>query len=554
LRDGVTLEQAQSEMTAIATRLEQAYPNSNTGKLVALMPLQEFVVGTTRQTLMVLLGAVGLVLLIACANVANLLLARSSVRAREMVVRAAVGAGRGRLIRQLLTESAVLGLASGLVGLWFARLGIRGLLAFAPATLPRIGDVQVDVVALAFALGLALAASFLFGLAPALQISRVQIVEGLRQGGKGSSMGARTGWARNVFVVAEVALAVVLVVGAGLLGRSLSALTSVNMGFDPERLLVLTTVVPVSTFDEAPRATAFYRELIGDLRSTPGITSVSGVTSLPTQVRSNGGYWLEGGPSFKDTGVRAPQAVFNVITPDYFPTLRVPVQRGRDFTDGDRRDAQFVAIINEALARASFPNQDPIGRRIQCGLDTLEFMTIVGVVGDVRTAGPSIPAQPEIYMPYEQHPGPATALNIIVRTQSDDPSALVEGIRRKITAMNPDVPVKASTMEDKLDIAAATPRFRTFLLMVFAGVALLLALAGIYGVMSYIVSQRVPELGVRIALGGKILEGLLFGVTSRDPVILVAVTGVVALATLVACYIPGRRAVRVDPMNAMRAE
>jgi predicted permease len=586
LRDGVTLEQAQGEMTAIATRLEQAYPNSNTGKLVALLPLQEFIVGTTRQTLVVLLGAVGLVLLIACANVANLLLARSSVRAREMVVRAAVGAGRGRLIRQLLTESAVLGLAAGLVGAWLARLGIRGLLAFAPATLPRIGDVQVDLAALAFALAVALTASFLFGLAPALQVSRVQLVDGLRQGGKGSSMGARTGWVRNAFVVAEVALAVVLVVGAGLLGRSLAALTSVDMGFDPDRLLVLTTVVPVRTSDEAPRATAFYRALLDDLRATPGITAVSGVTSLPTQVRSNGGYWIEGGPGPNETGITAPQAVFNVITPGYFQTLRVAVQRGRDFSDGDVRSAPFVAVINESLARAAFPGEDPIGRRIQCGLDTLEFMTIVGVVGDVRTSGPSLPAQPEIYMPYEQHPGPATSLNLIVRAQAGDPLALVEGIRRRITTMNPDVPVKASTMEDKLDIAAATPRFRTFLLMVFAAVALLLALAGVYGVMAYTVSQRVPELGVRIALGatpghimglilghgarlavvglalgialalvsGRILEGLLFGVTPRDPVILAAVTFVVAIATFVACYIPGRRAVRIDPMSAMRAE
>lgn len=586
LRSGVTREQAQAEMTAIAARLEQAYPNSNAGKLVALVPLQEYVVGSTRQTLTVLLGAVGLVLLIACANVANLLLARSSIRAREMVVRAAVGAGRGRLVRQLLTESAVLGTASAFLGAWLAQLGIRALVAFAPATLPRISEVQVDAAALAFALAIALAASVLFGLAPALQVSRVQLADALRQGGKGSSTGARTGWVRSAFVVAEVALAVVLVAGAGLMGRSLATLTSVDMGFDPTRLLVLTTVVPVRTLDEAPRATAFYRELLGDLRSTPGISAVSGVTSLPSQVRSNGGYWIEGGPGPKETGVTAPQAVFNVITPDYFETLRVPLQRGRDFTAADGANAPFVAIVNESLARASFPDEDPIGQRIQCGLDTLEFMTIVGVVGDVRTSGPSLPGQPEIYMPYEQHPGPATAMNIIVRTRATEPLTLVEGIRRKIGAMNPDVPVKATTMEATLDTATATPRFRTFLLMVFAGVALLLALAGIYGVMAYTVSQRVPELGVRIALGatpehitrlilgqgarlaviglglglalalasGRILEGLLFGVTARDPLILAAVTAVVAAATLAACYIPGRRAVRVDPVSAMRSE
>jgi putative ABC transport system permease protein len=446
--------------------------------------------------------------------------------------------------------------------------------------------VQVDAMALAFALGIALAASFLFGLVPALQISRVQLVDGLRQGGKGSSMGARTGWVRNAFVVAEVALAVVLVVSAGLLGRSLSALTSVDMGFDPEGILVLTTNVPVKTLADAPRATAFYRDLLDDLRATPGISSVAAVRSLPTQVSSNGGYWIEGGARPEETGVTAPQAVFNVVTPGYFSTIRVPVQKGRDFTAGDVRSAPFVAIINEALARTAFPGQDPIGRRIQCGLDTLEFMTIVGVVGDVRTYGPSIPAAPELYMPYLQHPGPSTALSLVVRPHGGDPLALVEPIRRKISAMNPDVPIKASTMDDKINLAVAPERFRTFLLVVFAGVALALALAGVYGVMAYTVSQRVPELGVRIALGatpghimglilgyggrlaaiglslgvllalasGRMLEGLLFGVTARDPLILAVVTSAVALSTFAACYVPGRRAVRVDPVSAMRAE
>jgi predicted permease len=413
----------------------------------------------------------------------------------------------------------------------------------------------------------------------------VRLVDGLRQGGKGSSVGPRSGWARSAFVVAEIALAVVLVVGAGLLGRSLAALMAVDMGFDPERLLVLRTAVPVQSREDAPRATAFYRDLLVDLRGTPGIDAVSGVFSLPTQVRSNGGYTIEGGPAV-GSSTRLPQAVFNVVTPEYFRTMRVPVRGGRDFSDGDRFEAPLVAIINEALARQSFAGQDPIGRRIQCGLDRLEFMTIVGVAADVRTSGPAIPAQPEIYMPYEQHPMPASSLNLVARTHADDPLALVETIRRKIGRLNPDVPIKAATMEETLQSAAETPRFRTMLLMVFAGVALLLAIAGVYGVMAYTVSQRVPELGVRIALGatpedimglvlgqgakltivglvvglvlallsGRVLEGLLFGVTPRDPLIMVGVTGVIALTTLAACYIPARRAVRVDPMVALRAE
>jgi predicted permease len=586
LEPDVTVAQANSEMTAIARRLEEQYPNSNAGKSTIVIPLREQIVGDTRQTLTVLLGAVGLVLLIACANVANLLLARSTAREREMVVRSAVGAGRARLVRQLLTESAVLGLAAAVVGIWLARLGVLTLVALAPADLPRLDEIRVDAAALGFAVAVALAASVIFGLAPALQISRMQLVDGLRQGGKGSSIGARGGWARSAFVVAEVALAVVLVFGAGLLGRSLVALASVELGFSPEQLLVVRTVVPVRGRQDAPRATAFYRDLLADLRATPAITAIGGVTSLPTAVRSDGSYAIEGQSDLKQTGIRSPQAVLNVVTPDYFRAMRIPFKRGRDFADSDRLDAPLVAIINAALARASFGTDDPIGRRIQCGLDNLEFMTIVGVVSDVRTYGPARPTEPEIYMPYEQHPGPATAMNLVARTSAPDPRALAETISRKIRERNPDVPVRATTMEETLERASATPRFRTFLLVVFAAVALLLALAGVYGVMAYTVSQRISELGVRIALGatsenimrlivgqgaklagagllvgvglalmaGRALEGLLFGVTPRDPLMLALVTVAVAATTLAACYVPGRRAVRVDPMLALRAE
>ena len=359
LKDGVSVRQAEVEMVGIAKRLEEQYPESNAGKTVNVVLLQELLVGGTKNTLYVLLGAVALVLLIACANVANLLLARATSREREMVVRAAVGASRTRLLRQLLTESAVLGIVSGVLGIGLAQFGVAALIATAPANLPRIGEVRVDTVVLAFAMIIALLASFFFGLAPALQVSRVQLSEGIRQGGKGSSIGARGGWARSAFVVAEVALAVVLVVGASLLARSLVALASVNMGFAPEKLLVLRTVVPVRTFKEAPRATAFYRDLLTDLRTLPGVDAVGGVTSLPTAVRSNGAYRIEGRISEGQMTVRSPQALFTVVTPDYFRTMRVPVRNGRDFNDGDRTGATFVAIINEALARAAFPGEDP---------------------------------------------------------------------------------------------------------------------------------------------------------------------------------------------------
>jgi len=586
LADGVSLDQAQGEMTAIARRLEEQYPVSNAGKSVAIVPLKDLLVADTRTTLYVLLAAVSFVLLIACANVGNLLLARSSARGREMVVRAAVGAGRARLIRQLLTESAVLAVAAAIVGGALAYAGVQALVALAPVNLPRLDEVRVDATALGFTFLVSLIAAVIFGLTPALQVSGVRLVEGLRQGGKGSAVGARAGWARNAFVVAEVALAVVLVVAAGLLGRSLVALAEVDLGFNPERLLTLATRIPITRAEDAPRAAAFHRDVLRDMRTVPGVDAVSAVMSVPTAVRSNGGYWLEGGPGPDQTGVRAPQAVLNVVAPDYFRTMRIPVKRGRDFNDRDRIDAPFVAIVSEALVKESFAGQDPIGSRIQCGLDSLEFMTIVGVVGDVRTYGPTRPAQAEIYMPFDQHRLPATVLTIVARTTTPDPLALTETLRRIIRAHDPDVPAKASTMEATLQTASSAPRFRTFLLVVFAAVALLLAIAGVYGVMAYTVSQRVPEIGVRVALGAsprdilgmivghgaklaavglvlglalaigasQLLQGLLFGVTARDPRILAAVTLVVAAAALGACYIPARRALRVEPTVALRAE
>ena len=582
LSAGVRIEQAQADMSAIAARLEAEYPNTNSGKSAVVVRLLDLLVGNTRQMLYILFAAVGLVLLVACANVANLLLARATSREREMVVRTAVGAGRGRLVRQLLTESAVLGVAAGAGGIWLAHLGVLALAALAPVDLPRLEEIRIDTRVLGFAATVALAASVLFGLAPALHVTRVQLVDGLRQSGRV----ARGGRARQVFVVAEVSLAVVLVFAAALLGRSMMALASVEMGFNPDRLLVLRTNVPVANLNSATRATMFYRDLLTELRAVPGITAIGGVTSLPTAVRSDGSYWVEGGPRLEDTGVRAPQALLTVVTPGYFGTLRVPFKAGRDFGDQDRYVAPLVAIVNESLARATFEGHDPIGRRIQCGLDNLDFMTIVGVVADIRTAGPSLPAQPEIYMPYEQHPGPATALNLVVRTEVADPLALVQTMSRTIRQRNPDVPVRASTMDGTLETASAAPRFRTIVLTIFAAVALVLAVAGVYGVMTYAVNQRIPELGLRVALGatqrnvmslilwqggklalaglgiglalallaGRGLQGILFGVTARDPLILALVTAGVAGATLVACYLPGRRAVRVDPMIALRTE
>jgi putative ABC transport system permease protein len=586
LAPGVSTEQAQAEMSNIALNLAQQYPLSNGDKGIAVVPLREVVVGDTRQTLFVLLAAVAFVLLIACANVANLLLARAAARGRELVVRAAVGAGRMRLIRQMLTESAVLALVAGIGGVLVARWGVTALLAFAPPDLPRLDEVAVDVSALGFALLISLAASFVFGLAPAWHVSRVDLADGLRQTGKGSALGVRSGWARKAFVVSEIALAVALVMGAGLLGRSLLALAAVDMGFQNDRLVVLRTTVPVSGGEQFARAIEVYRNTLQELRNIPGVVAAGGVTSLPTLVRSNGGYWIQGGPGPEVLGMKSPQALFNVVTPDYFRALQVPMVRGRDFNDGDRIDAPFVAIINEQLAKDAFPDVDPIGRTIRAGLDSLEPMTIVGIVKDVRTRGPNRPIQAELFMPYEQHQGPASSLNLVMRTDAADPLAVGATAARQIRNRYPDVPVRVETMETTMAGATATPRFRTVLLVVFAVVALLLAIAGVYGVMAYTVNQRVPEIGLRVALGAspgdviglvlregavlvaiglvigaalsyagaQFISGLLFGVSARDPLVFVTVSVLVAVAALGACLVPGRRALKVDPLLALRAE
>jgi putative ABC transport system permease protein len=431
-----------------------------------------------------------------------------------------------------------------------------------------------------------MAASLLFGLAPAWHVARVDLADGLRQGGKGSALGVRGGLARKAFVVTEIALAVALVVGAALFVRSLIELARVDMGFERDRLVVLRTVVPVSGRDQFPRAMTVYRTLLSELRGLPGVVSAGAVTSLPTIVRSNGGYWIQGGPGPEVLGMKSPQALFTVVTPDYFRTLQVPVVRGRDFNDSDRIDAPFVAVINEQLARDAFPDVDPIGRTIRTGLDSLEPMTIVGIVRDIRTRGPGRPVQAEIYMPYEQHQGPATALNIVMRTSADDSLALGATAARLIRTRNPEVPVRVETMEMTMAGATAAPRFRTVLLVTFAVVALLLALAGVYGVMAYMVNQRVPEIGLRVALGAspvhvlrlvlrdgvllvglgllagaalsiaasRFISGLLFGVTASDPLVFAAVSALVALAALGACLVPSRRALAVDPLVALRAE
>ena len=583
LKPGVPVSQAQTQLTAIGTRLEEKYPDSNQGKNVSVLPLRDSIVGDFRLTLYVMLAAVSVVLLIACANLANMLLAKAVARTREIAIRTAVGAGRGRIVRQLLTESLVMALLAGGIGVALAFWGTRILVAIAPGEVPRLAEAGIDSRVLLFALAVSVAASVLFGLAPALQVLRVDLNNSLKQGSSKTVSGSAADRVRASLVVVEIALSVTLLAGAGLLMKSFLALQSVDLGFRAERVLVMEASVPSVDLDSAKRATRFYKELLGEIRNLAGVQAAGASMATPGQTRSNGGYFIDHLP--KEMSVNAPQAVFSVVTPQTFATLDIPLMAGRDFQENDTYEAPFVAIVNEAFVKQSFPGQDPIGHQIYCGLDSLTPMRVVGIVANMRQDGPAEESRPEIFMAYEQHPQPAADESVVVRTAMD-PTALTETIRARANALSSDVPVKFTTLQASLMENVATPRFRTVLIGVFAGLALFLAMAGVYGVMSYAVGQRSNEIGLRMALGAtpsdvlrlilrqalvlsgagiaiglvcaaavtQLLKSMLFEVKATDPLVYALVAALLAVVALGASYIPARRAMRVDPMVALRYE
>jgi putative ABC transport system permease protein len=586
LKEGVSLEQAQAQLDAIGARLEQAFPLSNKNQTFRAVPVRDQLVGPVKNTLYLLLGSVALVLLIACANVANLLLARATSRTREIALRAALGAGRWQIIRQLLIESAIIAVLAGGAGLALASWGIEGLITLSPANLPRLAEIRVDGFVMAFALGISLAASFLFGMAPAIQASRVDLNHVLKQGGGRAGVGATAGGLRGALVIAEIAISIVLLVGAGLLIRTFSALTSVPLGFNPERLLVVQANLASSTLEQSQRVLSVYDDVLRQVAGIPGVVAAAGNTGVPGgPPRSNGGYILEGGPGFDKLGMSVPQADFLVTTPGYFRALEIPLRSGRDFSARDNYDGEFVAVINESLARRSFPGQDPLGRRIGCGLDSPKLMTIVGVAADTRPADPAAAPRAAIYMPHWQHPRYGSSMSFVVRTQGE-PMAIAEALRRKVREVNSEIPVKFTTMEARLAQTVASPRFRGILLGVFAGIAVLLAMAGVYGVMAYMVGQRTAEIGLRMALGAgrptivrmvlgsgarlaawglalgfagamattRLVESMLFGVKATDLATFVMMAAAVGLIAMAACGIPAWRATRVDPLESLREE
>jgi predicted permease len=584
LKPGISLEQAQTEMALIAKRVEQQYPDTNKGWSIAVARMRDDMVRDVRLTLYMLLGAVAVVLLIACANTATLLLGRALTRTREVALRAALGASRPRIIRQLITESLLLSLAAGIAGLLFAYVGSKALVALAPADLPRLAETGIDRWVLAFTVGISMITSLLFGLMPALYASRVELSEALKQGGTRVAASGGIIRMRGALVVAEIALAVALVSGAGLLIKSLAALQHVPLGFRPENVLVMRATVPGSLAAATPRARQFFREMLAQITRLPGVVAAGATMAPPGSIDSSGGYFIGRLPANPDW-TRAPNVVLSIVAPRTFAALGIPVKRGRDFSDSDTPERPPVAVVNEALVRKSFPNESPLGRTIFCSFDTLEGMTIIGVVGDVHQLGPERESMPECYMTYGQHGFNGLTLSIVART-TGDPTAFSETLRRLARERSADVPMKFTTMEAMLSDHVAAPRFRTLLVAVFASLAVCLAMAGVYGVMAHSVAQRTGEIGVRIALGastgavirlvlgrGLILAGLgliiglavaaagarmlvslLFQVQPSDPAIHIAVAVLVGLVALIASYVPARRACKIDPVVALRQE
>jgi predicted permease len=576
LRPGVSRDQAQAEMDLIWRGLEQRYPDSDRHLAVVVDPLHEKVVRNVRQPLLILLAAVGFVLLIGCANVANLLLARASARRKELGLRAALGASRGRLLRQLLAESALLAITGGALGVLLAQGGIDLLLAAGPRSLPRLEGLGLDGRVLAFTAALSLLTGLIFGVVPALQGSRV-VGEALREGGRGGTDGLARNRLRALLVVTEVALALMLATGAGLLVRSFIHLQAVDPGFAPHGLMAMAVPAPA----DATRRTSFFAELLGRVGALPGVASASAVNHLPIDGDLwASGYVVEGRPAPRPGD--EPNAVYRITRPGYVATMGMSLLRGRDFTAYDKAGAPPVMIVNEAFARLEWPQEEAVGKHVRFNEASHE---VVGVLKDARQKDWTAATMPEMYLADLQHPARAY-LTIVVRTAGA--TAGLEGrLQRAVTALDGNLPVPAIVhMDEAIARSLWQPRFNLLLLNLFALLAVVLAAIGIYGVTAYSVSRRTREIGVRVALGAttrqvhgmvvgqgmamtalgvlvglagalgatRLMASLLYGVGATDPVTFAVIPLVLLAVGLVACYLPARRATRVDPMIALRQE
>ncbi|HWP42364.1 MAG TPA: ABC transporter permease, partial [Blastocatellia bacterium] len=585
LKPGVTLSQAQAEMTLIASRLEQSYREFNAGWSANVFPLQQEVVGDIRPALLVLLGAVGFVLLIACANVANLLLARAATRQKEFALRAALGASRGRLVRQLLNESLLLGVLGGAAGLALAYWAIELLMKFNPGNIPRLDEVSLDGRVLAFTLGVSVLTGLIFGAVPALQASRPDLNESLKEGGRGTAGGAGHRRLRSIFVVSEVALALVLLVGAGLMIKSFIRLQQVDLGYNPENVLTARVLLPGSKYGDNPKRAAFFKQATERIANIPGVQAAGAISWLPlVGLGSATTFWVDGRP--EPPPGEKPATDVRVITPGYFAAMGIPLIKGRIFDERDTAESPRVLIINETMAREFFPGEDPIGKRLIISWDRPELPDeIIGVVGDAKLVSVSGEARPAIYWPHARQAS-YSLMTFVVRT-AGDPLAMAGSLVREIRAIDPEQAVASiQTMEDVVSASIARPRFNMLLLGLFASVAMVLAAVGIYGVMAYSVSQRTHEIGIRMAMGAQradvlrlivgqgmaltlagigiglagafflteLMSSLLFGVEATDPLTFTIISLLLACVAFAACYIPARRATKLDPMVALRYE
>lgn len=580
LKEGVTLDQAQTDTDLIAAQLEQQYPDSNTGWSLRLIPLREILVGGSRTMLFILFGAVGFVLLIACANVANLLLVRAAARQKEIAMRTALGASRLRIIRQMITESLVLAIFGGALGALLAVAGVKLLVSLGEDNIPRTANVKIDATVLAFTLLISLATGLLFGLAPAIRTMKENLVDALKDGIRGGSEATVKNRTRSLLVVFESAIAVMLLIAAGLLIRSLVALQNVDPGFDPNNVLTLRVDLPRQKYNTPEKASNFFEQLETRVAGLPGVEAVGLITDLPLSGEARDmPYRVEGRPATSDIAF----VDFRRVNKNYFSAMRIPLRRGRNFTEQEVRQSDKAIVVSQAFVDSVFPNEEALGKRliIWSGIRN-EPYEIIGIVGDTRYQ--SLQGEPSatMYVPTRE----LLFVNLVIRTQGD-PLSLVGGVRKEVNALDPDQPIAAiRPMTEWVAMSAAGARYRTTLLGLFALLAMILAATGIYGVMSYSVAQRTQEIGVRMALGARpldvlklvvrqgmmlaligvivglagalaltrVMSSLLFGVTERDPITFVAVAALLIVVAFISCFVPAHRATRIDPLIALRCE
>lgn len=585
LKDDVSHERASAEMNAIMNQIAREHGSERSGWTVLVVPLYTELVGTSRQLLLVLLGSVGIVLLIACANAANLLMVRASARQREIAVRLAMGAPRARVVRQLLTESLLISFTGGALGLALAYGGVRALVSLLPADFPRAHDIHVSGPVLAFTLLVSFITGILFGLAPALQASRTDPKEGLQKSGRTSTASRNQGRLRNALVIAEVSLASVLLIGAGLMLRTFLNLIHLNPGFQQDHLLTASLSLPHSQYKTNEQTAQFYDRLTSSLNTLPGVVSAGAGSDLPwTGYDENaGGFTIEG----KKQPNQEYHARYHMATPGYFSAMGIPLLEGRFFTEADKKDAPQALIINHTMAERYWPHEDVIGKRItfeDAPKKDSDWMTVVGVVGDVKDQPNSPGAEPAFW--WSEFQAAQSDMSIAIRTHSD-PRQVIDGLREAVHRLDPALAVAdIKLMDSVVDTSVSTPRFTFVLVGLFAALAILLAAIGAYGVIAYTVSQRTPEFGLRVALGaqrsdllrmvlfqsaklavpgtilgvllalslGRVLQNLIYGVSAADPAILFSVVLLVLTVALIASYVPARRASRSDPMVTLRAE